>query len=54
MFSHLVDALLANGHQVIGIDSLIGGCVAYVPSGVDVYSLSSTSLMSKGCDAIRF
>jgi len=34
MGSHLADALIKNGHQVVGIDNLIGGYRSNVPDGV--------------------
>lgn len=33
--SHLCDALLKDGHAVVGVDSLIGGDLKNVPKGVD-------------------
>jgi len=33
--SHVADAMLADGHEVVGIDSLIGGELDNVPKGVD-------------------
>jgi UDP-glucose 4-epimerase len=35
--SHLADAFLARGDQVVGIDNLIGGDLENVPVGVDFY-----------------
>ena len=35
--SHLADAFLARGDQVVGCDSLVGGEVENVPHGVDFY-----------------
>lgn len=35
--SHLADRYLAEGHQVIGVDSLIGGYLENVPDGVEFY-----------------
>ncbi len=37
--SHLADALLADGHEVIGCDNLAGGYVENIPSGVDFHKL---------------
>lgn len=37
--SHLADAFLADGHQVIGIDNMIGGYLDNVPSGVEFYQV---------------
>jgi UDP-glucose 4-epimerase len=44
MGSHLADAFLAKGHQVVGIDNLIGGYAENVPSGVDFYALDLANL----------
>lgn len=35
--SHLADAMLADGHTVVGIDSLIGGELDNIPEGVEFY-----------------
>ena len=35
--SHLADAMLAEGHQVVGVDNLIGGELDNVPSKVDFH-----------------
>jgi UDP-glucose 4-epimerase len=35
MGSHLADAFISRGHEVIGIDNLVGGYMDNVPSGVD-------------------
>ena len=35
--SHLADAFLADGHEVIGVDNMIGGYLDNVPSGVDFH-----------------
>jgi len=35
--SHLADAFLADGHEVIGNDSMIGGYLDNVPDGVEFY-----------------
>jgi UDP-glucose 4-epimerase len=35
--SHLADAFLADGHEVIGVDNMIGGYLDNVPSGVEFY-----------------
>jgi UDP-glucose 4-epimerase len=44
MGSHLADAFLAKGHDVVGIDNLIGGYAENVPSGVDFYELDLANL----------
>lgn len=36
--SHLADALLKNGHRVIGVDNLLGGYMDNVPHGVEFYA----------------
>lgn len=35
--SHLADAMLADGHEVVGIDSMVGGALENVPAGVDFH-----------------
>ena len=35
--SHLADAFLADGHEVIGNDNMIGGYLDNVPEGVEFY-----------------
>jgi UDP-glucose 4-epimerase len=55
--SHLADALLAAGHRVTGIDSLIGGDRANVPSGVrfveaDCNSLDVIRALMVGSDVV--
>src|SRR4051812_8105973 len=35
--SHLADAFLADGHEVIGVDNMIGGYLDNVPTGVKFY-----------------
>jgi len=35
MGSHLADAFISRGHEVVGIDNLVGGYMDNVPSGVD-------------------
>jgi hypothetical protein len=47
--SHLADAFLAQGHEVTGIDSLIGGYRDNVPEGVDFAQVDCNSL-----NAVRF
>jgi UDP-glucose 4-epimerase len=42
--SHLADAFLVKGHEVIGCDSLIGGDLANVPKGVKFYHYDCTDL----------
>lgn len=52
--SHLADKFLSEGHQVIGIDNLLGGYVSNIPAGVDFYNMDLTEpdILSAGlCDA---
>lgn len=35
--SHLADRFLSLGHEVVGIDSFIGGYKENIPSGVEFY-----------------
>ena len=44
MGSHLADDFLAKGYDVVGIDSLIGGYLENVPTGVDFYELDLNNL----------
>ena len=44
--SHLADAMLEEGHEVIGVDNLIGGYVDNVPDGVDFYQMDCRYLNS--------
>jgi UDP-glucose 4-epimerase len=44
MGSHLADAFLARGHQVIGIDNLIGGYKDNIPKGVEFWELDLADL----------
>ena len=37
--SHVADAMLARGHEVVGIDNLIGGYLDNVPKGVDFWPI---------------
>src|SRR5208282_6914599 len=53
--SHLADAMIAEGHQVIGVDNLIGGELDNVPSKVifhqfDCNDFSHVQKVSEGCD----
>ena len=52
--SHLADALIAAGHQVVGIDNLIGGELDNVPAGVDFHQCDCNDFelvrrVSAGC-----
>ena len=44
MGSHLADAFLAKGHSVVGIDNLIGGYAANVPTGVEFHQIDLANL----------
>jgi len=37
--SHLADKFLAEGHEVVGVDNLIGGYESNIPAGVQFYNL---------------
>jgi UDP-glucose 4-epimerase len=55
--SHLADAMLKEGHQVIGIDNMVGGDIENVPIGVDYQQLNCQSLLNypsamKGVDLV--
>jgi UDP-glucose 4-epimerase len=42
--SHLADAFLADGHEVVGIDNLIGGYLDNVPNGVQFHQSDCNDL----------
>ena len=42
--SHMADRFLADGHQVIGVDNLLGGYRSNIPSGVDFFELDLLDL----------
>ena len=44
MGSHLADEFLEKGHEVVGIDNLLGGYAENVPSGVDFHELDLVNL----------
>jgi UDP-glucose 4-epimerase len=55
--SHLADRFLAQGHEVVGCDSMIGGDLDNVPAGaeyhqVDCKYLNTMIKLSKGCDVV--
>jgi len=55
--SHVADRLLASGHEVVGVDSLIGGELSNVPTGVEFHEADCGDLeamvrLSRGCDAM--
>ncbi len=43
---HLADAFLADGHQVVGIDSMVSGELDNVPAGVEFYRVDCNDLPS--------
>lgn len=55
--SHLADAFLADGHQVVGVDNMIGGYLDNVPEGVDFHQYDCNDFAKlkehmKGCDIV--
>lgn len=55
--SHLADAMLALGHEVVGCDNLIGGYIDNVPEDVDFYQvdckyLNTMNKFMKGVDVV--
>ncbi len=55
--SHLADALLEGGHEVVGCDNLSGGELANVPRGarfvqVDCLDLEGMRTLSAGCELV--
>jgi len=44
--SYLADAMIKDGHEVVGCDSLIGGYMDNVPPEVDFYQYDCNSLNS--------
>lgn len=53
--SHLADAMLADGHTVVGIDNLIGGELENVPAAVSFHQIDCNDFervrrLSEGCD----
>jgi UDP-glucose 4-epimerase len=55
--SHLADALLARGHAVVGIDNLLGGDLANVPTGVSFHELDCNDvdrvrILMRGVDVV--
>lgn len=55
--SHLADAMLKEGHEVIGCDNLIGGYLDNVPDDVDFYQvdcnyLNTMNKLLKGVDIV--
>lgn len=57
MGSHIADACIAKGDEVVGIDNLIGGYLSNVPSNVeffniDLIDLNSINSLFKGVDLV--
>src|ERR1035437_2459658 len=55
--SHLADAMLADGHEVVGIDNMIGGELDNVPSGVEFHQIDCNDFYDvkeriRGCDIV--
>lgn len=55
--SHLADAFLADGHEVVGNDNMIGGYLDNVPEGVEFYQFDCNEFDKlkrhmKGCDIV--
>jgi UDP-glucose 4-epimerase len=55
--SHLADRMLSLGHEVIGVDSLIGGTLENVPEDaefhqIDCHYLNSMVKYTRGCDVL--
>lgn len=55
--SHLADKLLADGHEIIGVDNLVGGFIENVNKDVIFYNADCDDLnkmveYSKGCDVV--
>jgi len=52
--SHLADAMLAEGHYVVGIDNLIGGELDNVPSRVDFHQFDCNDFDHRRASPNRF
>ena len=57
MGSHLADRMLQLGHEVVGVDSLVGGYLENVPEDAEYYQLDCRYLNSmvkymRGCDVV--
>lgn len=55
--SHLADAMIAEGHHVVGCDNLIGGELDHVPSEVEFYQYdccfrNSMARITRGCELV--
>ena len=52
--SHLADAMLEEGHAVIGIDNLIGGELDNVPSNVEFHQIDCNDFEAVRSRPARF
>jgi UDP-glucose 4-epimerase len=55
--SHLADAFLEDGHEVVGCDNMIGGELRNVPDGVDFHQLDCCNFeamlrLTEGCEIV--
>jgi UDP-glucose 4-epimerase len=55
--SHLADKMLALGHQVIGVDNLVGGTLKNINKDVEFHQIDCIDLdamakLTKGCDVV--
>jgi len=55
--SHLADAFLAEGHEVVGCDNMIGGHLDNVPDKIDFHQVDccqfeSMKRLTEGCDVV--
>ena len=55
--SHLAESFIADGHEVVGCDNLIGGYLDNVPEGVEFHQVdlnyyNSIVKITKGCDIV--
>lgn len=55
--SHLADAMLADGHEVIGIDNLFGGDLDNIPEGAEFHELDCNETealkeLMRGCNVV--
>src|SRR5438477_10631588 len=55
--SHLADAMLADGHEVVGIDNMIGGELDNVSSAIDFHQVDCNNFekvhqLCRGCDIV--
>ena len=55
--SHLADAFLADGHEVVGVDNLLGGYLDNVPKGVEFHEVDCNDLARlrehvRGCHVV--